>query len=170
MSRAFVKDDAPDGPPIITPRASLPAGVPNYVTPRGLALLRDERVALEAARTRLNAGDAEDPEQQRQLAIVAGRLSDLTERLATAKLVNPRGQAPDTVRFGATVILQTDSGEERRLQIVGADEADVAEGRVAFVAPIARAIIGKHCGETTTLRTPQGEEPLTVMSISYDPV
>ena len=168
MSRAFVKDDAPDGPPLIPPRAPLPAGVPNYVTPRGLALLRDEQARLEAERTRLNAGDFDEAERQRRLAVVAGRLTDLTERLAKARLVDPGGQPSDTVRFGATVVVQTDGGERRRLQIVGVDEADVAAGRVAFVAPIARAVTGKRQGETATLRTPQGEETLTVLSIAYD--
>ena len=140
----------------------------NYVTPRGLALLRNERVALEAERTRLNAEDKEDTEAQRELTVVAGRLAALGERLANANLVDPKGQAPDTVRFGTTVTLVTEAGKERRIQIVGVDEAAVAEGRVAFVAPIARAVIGKRVGETGIVRTPGGEEPLTVASVTYD--
>lgn len=126
-----------------------------------------EGLVLEK-RTRLSTGDAEDSEQRRQLAIVTGRLSDLTDRLAKTQLVDPRGQAPDAVRFGATVVVQKDSGEEMRVQIVGVDEANVAEGRVAFVAPIVYALTGKHGGESVTLRTPQGEEMLTVLSIAYD--
>ena len=168
MSRAFVKDDASDAPPIVPPRAQLPAGVPNYVTPRGLALLRDERVALETERSRLNVGDKEDTEAQRELEVVVGRLAALVERLAEAKLVDPKEQAPDTIRFGATVVLETEAGKERKIQIVGVDEASVAKGRVAFVAPIARAVIGKQVGETGMVRTPSGEEPLTIASIVYD--
>ncbi|MGI9176073.1 MAG: GreA/GreB family elongation factor [Rhodothermales bacterium] len=168
MSRAFVKDDVPDGPPIIPPRAPLPAGVPNYVTPRGLALLREERAALEAERARRGAEDGEDAERQRELTVVAGRLAALTERLAHARLVDPKKQAPDTVRFGATVTVQTDAGQERRFQIVGVDEADAAAGRVAFTVPVACAVTGKHVGETAKLRTPQGEETLTVTAITYD--
>ena len=168
MSRAFVKDDAPDGPPIIPPRAPLPAGVPNYVTPRGLALLHEERAALEAERARRAVEHGEDAERQRERTVVAGRLAALTERLALARLVDPKKQAPDTVRFGATVTVQTDTGEERRFQIVGVDEAEAAAGRVAFTVPIARAVTGKQVGETTTVSTPQGEEVLTVMSVSYN--
>ena len=170
MSRAFVKDDVPDGPPIIPPRAPLPAGVPNYVTPRGLALLREERAALEAERAQLGTSDVGDTEQQREVAVVAGRLAALTERLARARLVDPKKQAPGTVRFGATVMVQTDAGQERRFQIVGVDEADAAAGRVAFTVPIARAVTGKQAGETATLHTPRGEEVLTVTSVTYDAV
>jgi transcription elongation factor GreB len=48
------------------------------------------------------------------------------------------------------------AGEERRLAIVGIDEADVAHGRVAFTAPIARVILGRGVGDTAALDTPRG--------------
>ena len=48
MSRAFVKEDAPDGVVYIPPRAPLPANAVNFVTPRWLHLLQQELVALEA--------------------------------------------------------------------------------------------------------------------------
>lgn len=172
MSRAFVKDDTPEDPPLVPPRPPLPAGVANYVTPRGLALLRAERDALEAERARLHAAPADDG-RKRDLAVVAGRLADLDARLSSAKVVDPAGQPRDEVRFGATVTLRTlggeRPGEERRLTLVGVDEASAAEGRVAFTAPIARAILGKRVGETATLRTARGEERLEVVAIAYEP-
>lgn len=173
MSRAFVRDDAPGEPPIVPPRAPLPEGVPNYVTPRGLRLLREEQAALKEERGRLTAARAgadgpEEAERQRRLEVVAGRLSDLARRLATARLVDPEGASPDVVRFGATVTVTAEGGDTRTVQIVGVDEADAAHGRVAFTSPIARALVGKHLGEAATLRTPHGEEALTVASISYD--
>lgn len=171
MSRAFVKDDAPEAPPLIPPRAALPPGAKNYVTPRGLALLRAERADLEAERTRLHTAD-EDDGRQRELAVATGRLADLDARLASAVLVEPGAQAPDAVRFGTTVTVRTRVGEtpgaERRIAIVGVDEADAAAGRVAFVAPIARAVIGKRVGEATTLRTARGEEVLEIAAITYE--
>jgi len=48
------------------------------------------------------------------------------------------------------------AGEERRLAIVGIDEADVAHGRVAFTAPIAHVILGRGVGDTAALDTPRG--------------
>ncbi|HYE96393.1 MAG TPA: GreA/GreB family elongation factor [Rubricoccaceae bacterium] len=167
MSRAFVKDDAQQDPVVVPPRAPLPPGVPNYVTGRGLKRLRAEQAGLEAERSRLLAAPMDEAERQRQLTALAGRLDALTERIASAKVLDLRMQPQDEVRFGATVTLRSAAGEERRFQIVGVDEADAAEGRVAFIAPLARAVIGRHVGETVTLRTPRGEERLEVVAIAY---
>jgi transcription elongation factor GreB len=170
MSKAFTKDEAWEEP-IIPPRAPLPAGVQNYVTPRGLRLLRAELVALETERRRLETERADEAEYRRRLAIVAGRTSDLTERLASAVPVDPRRQPHNQVRFGASVTLRTvggeRAGEERRLEIVGIDEADAAHGRMAFTAPVARAILGREVGDTVVLDTPRGQDRLEVVSIDY---
>ncbi len=167
MSRAFTKEEAPSDPVFVPPRPPLPPGATNYVTPRGLALLRAEQAELDAERTRLTEQDEAD-ETKRQRAVVAGRLADLNARLASARVLDPSTQPPDEVRFGATVTLQTDDGEERRFTIVGVDEAATAPDRVAFFAPIARAVVGHRVGDAVTLRTPRGEEALTVTGIAYE--
>jgi transcription elongation factor GreB len=171
VSKAFTKDEAWEEP-IIPSRAPVPAGVPNYVTPRGLRLLRAELAGLEAERHRLEADRSDEVEYRHRLAIVTGRTSDLAARIASAVLVDPKGQPRDQVRFGASVTLRTvsgeRSGEERRLEIVGIDEADAAHGRVAFTAPIARAILGREVGETAALVTPRGRDLLEVVSIEYN--
>ena len=59
------------------------------------------------------------------------------------------------------------AGEERRLEIVGIDEADAAHGRVAFTAPIARAILGRGVEDTAALDSPRGRDLLQVVSIDY---
>lgn len=170
MSRAFTNSDAPGEPPVVPPRAPLPDGVPNYVTPRGLKLLRDEQDTLQAERKRLSTeGEAEDTDRQRALEVVNARLTALTERLARIQLVDPeRQQDAETVRFGASVTVAVDGEGERRFQIVGVDEADAAEERVAFTAPVARVVNGKKAGETATLRTPEGEKTLTVVAVAYE--
>lgn len=168
MSRAFVKNELPDEPPLIPPRPPLPAGTPNYVTPRGLALLHDELAALEAERARLPADAAE---RDRRLAVLAGRLADLRGRLASATVVDNRGRDEDAVRFGATVSVRTlagrQPGAERRYTIVGVDEASAGEGRVAFTAPLARALLGRKPGERATLNTAHGEELLEIEDVDY---
>jgi transcription elongation factor GreB len=170
MSRAFVKDDGPEGQPLVPPRASLPPGVPNYVTPRGLALLKDELAELEAERSRLQAGAV--GEHGQELVVLAGRITELSARIASARVVEPRSHAQDEVRFGATVTLRTlaggPPGEERTFTIVGVDEAAVADGRVAFVAPIARAVVGKRQGEKASLRTARGDEVLEIRTVTYE--
>ncbi|GEO04325.1 transcription elongation factor GreB [Adhaeribacter aerolatus] len=171
MSRAFVKEDDAGEPPIIPPRAALPPGTPNYVTPQGLAQLRAELTDLETVRTRTEANREDEANRTRQLTILNGQLSALTSRLASAKVVDPRSQPPNEVRFGATVTLRTRSGsknQERRFTIVGVDEASIADGKVAFVAPIARAVLGARLGQKVTLRLGRVEEIAEVVNITYE--
>ena len=167
MSRAFAKDDGPDEPPVVAPRAPLPGGVANYVTPRGLALLRAERDTLAAARTAADADHSDEAERSRRLSTLAQQQAMLNERIAQAQVVTP--VPSDTVRFGATVTFRTASGDaDRTVTIVGVDEANAAVGLVAFTAPVARALIGKTAGATTTLQAAGGAEALTLVRVSYD--
>ena len=172
MSKAFTKDDAPDTLLVIPPRAPLPPDVPNYVTARGMTLLCAELAELQAERVQLSAESDDDAERARRLAVNAGRLAELGARMASATIVDARAQPRDEVRFGATVVMRTLSGEgvgeERRLTIVGVDEADPAAGRVAFLSPIARVMLGLHVGETAVLRTGRGEQELQVVALAYE--
>lgn len=167
MSRAFTKEDAPSGPVLIPPRAPLPPGAMNYVTPRGLDLLRTERSELEAERASLDTEGGDEDERKRALAVVNGRLANLEARIGSARVLT-HDPPPAEVRFGATVTLVTDGGEERHFTIVGVDEAATDPSRVAFFAPIARAVTGHCVGDTIPLTTPRGEQRLTVTVITYD--
>jgi transcription elongation factor GreB len=164
VSKAFTKDDAADAPVLVPARAPLPAGLTNYVTPRGLGLLQAELGRRQAERARLEASAV--PGEPRSAALVA-RLAELEARLGSAVVVDPTAQPHDQVRFGAQVTVRTAAGERRVYQLVGVDEADGAHGLVAFVAPIARALLGARVGDVATLRTPRGEEELEVVAISY---
>jgi transcription elongation factor GreB len=172
MSRAFVKEDAPDGVVYIPPRAPLPANAVNFVTPRGLHLLQQELVALEAERERFKKGDKESADRNRSLTVVRGKIKDLEARISGAKLVLPEEQPQDEVRFGATVTFQTVKGRKvglkRTLSIVGVDEADLATMRVGYVAPIARSLIGLKLGEEAVQMMGGIEETLKIVDITYE--
>lgn len=172
MSRAFVKEDSGGEPPIIPPRAALPPGIPNYVTPLGLEKLRTELTALEAERSQAEANRDNDADRTRQLTIINGQISALSGRLASAKVIDPQEQPVDEVRFGATVSLRTYSGGKpgmiRRFTIVGVDEASVENGLIAFVAPIAQAVTGAKKGQRIKLKLGRNEEEVEVTDITYE--
>ncbi|MFT4605055.1 MAG: transcription elongation factor GreB [Rhodothermales bacterium] len=169
MSRAFVKDDAPDGPVVIPSRPALPDGVANYVTPRGLRLLKEELVELEAERGHLaSAKNRGSSDQARDLAFTRGRIAQLESRIGSAKLVTPADQAPDVVRFGAAVELQSADGETTRtITIVGVDESDAGEGRITFLAPVAKRMTGKKVGDSVPMPTLRGDQQFRITAISY---
>lgn len=171
MSSAFLKNETADAPVVIPARAPLPPGTTNYVTPRGLALLRDELTELEVKHARIQTDITEGNERMRQLALLNGQIGNLNQRIASARVVDPQHQPHNEIRFGATVTLRTltgkKSGEERYFTLVGVDEADASHGRIAFTAPIARAMQGKRVGETVSLRTMRGEDVMEVTAITY---
>jgi transcription elongation factor GreB len=167
MSKAFTKDDdAGDAPVFVSRRAPLPADVPNYVTERGLAELRSELAAAQA-RWAERALEGEDAGRARAAVVHAAHIAELEGRIASAQLVDPRTQPQDEVRFGASVRLRSESGLERSYRIVGVDEANAAQGAIAFVAPLARSLLGKRVGDACLVKTPAGEDELELLEIRY---
>jgi transcription elongation factor GreB len=165
MSRAFTKEDGWQEP-VVAPRAALPAGVPNYVTPRGLVLLREEHAALESRRAQLDTDVRDEDARRARRTVLTRQIGELAARLASAEIVDPARQPHDAVRFGARVTFARQGAGQapRSFQIVGVDEANPAEGRIAFVAPLARAVLGKRMGETIEFRG----ERLKIEGIGYD--
>lgn len=166
MSRGFVKEGDQEEPPMIPPRAALPAGVTNYVTPKGLEELKKEMLHLEAERASIQAEN--DTEKRRAQALIDGKMKLLSERLKTARLLDPEDQPEDEVRFGAVVQIENiETGQKQEFQIVGVDEADIKKKKISFVAPVAKAITGKKAGETAEFRLGNETRHLKILKISY---
>ena len=134
--------------------------MPNYVTPRGLRALRQELATLEAAAP---AGDANPSDTQAWSA----RRNELEQRIAGAVVPLPPADRAE-IRFGARVRVAPAEGAERDVHIVGVDEAEPAAHQIAFVAPLARALLGRRAGDVVAVNTPRGEEELVVRAVAYD--
>lgn len=166
MSRAFINEDDQEEAPIIPPRAVLPDGTINYVTPFGLEQLRLERNSLDVERAELPTEN--EKEHRRELAVIHGKMDLLNERIASARIIDPKEQPEDEVRFGAKVTfknLMTKSSQNFR--IVGVDEADLKQNKIAFVAPIAIALTGAKVGEKVEFKLGNEIRMLEVTGIEY---
>lgn len=167
MSRGFVKEDDQEEAPLIPPRAALPPGVTNYVTPQGLEALLAEKVKLEEDK----AANKKENEAERRYEnmMIEGKLKLLVERINSARVVEPSSDASKEVRFGSTVSLKTIKGRKpgfvRKFTIVGVDEADVKKGKIAFIAPIAKAVSGKKEKDLVSFQIGGDVEELEVMSV-----
>lgn len=167
MSRGFVKEEDQEEAPFIPPRAALPPGVTNYVTPQGHQELLKEREELELQRSNLKAES--DTERRRALAVIDGKMNLLQERINSARILDPSEQPGDEVRFGAKVKLKNlQGGQIQQFRIVGIDEANVREQKIAFVAPIARAVTGKKIGEIAEFKLGSEVRELKILEISYE--
>lgn len=125
--------------------------------------------AIEEARSHgdLSENAEYDAAKERQ-AMVEGRIQEIQSRIAGAEVVDPSKINSDRVVFGATVqFLDCDTDEETTYQIVGVDEADVKNGYISILSPIARALVGKKVGDEATVRSPKGDKILEVMSIEF---
>src|SRR6201990_1753735 len=119
MSRAFVKENE-DQVPELPERPQSPH--PNFVTPRGLALLKQQLVDLENDKhrhaTEQNLLDKE------ALEGIERDIRYVQERLTRPVLVDYAQQPKDQVDFGAIVESEDENGVKRTFEIVGEDEAD----------------------------------------------
>ena len=175
MSTADDDDDDDAGPP------GLPPGTPFYMTPAGQAARAEELHRLwyeerpkvvEIVSWAASLGDrSENADYQygeRRLREIDRRVRFLRKRLERVQVVDPAAQAKrGTVFFGATVTYAREDDREVTVTIVGVDEADSGAGRISWVSPVARALLGRGVGDTVRLRTPQGVESIEVVAIRY---
>jgi transcription elongation factor GreA len=97
-----------------------------------------------------------------------GRIAELEDKLSRAEVIDVSKLSGSTIKFGATVtVLDEDTEEEKRYQIVGESEADVKIGRVSITSPIARALIGKKAGDTVEVKTPGGGKSYEVLTVAF---
>ncbi|MEK9921806.1 MAG: transcription elongation factor GreA, partial [Rhodospirillales bacterium] len=131
------------------------------MTPSGLKKLQEELKRLKSeerpaiiraiAEARAHGDLSENAEyhaaKERQ-SFIEGRIAELEDKTSRAEVIDPSTMSGDTVRFGATVkVVDEETDAEKEYQIVGADEANIEEGRISVTSPIARAMIGKGIGD-----------------------
>ena len=98
-----------------------------------------------------------------------GRIQEVEAKLSNAQVVDPLTlDADGRCVFGATVDLEDqDSGDQVTYQIVGEDEADIKKGKISYVSPLARAVIGKYAGDLVQVQTPGGIREYEVLDVRY---
>ena len=98
-----------------------------------------------------------------------GRILEIEDQLSRAEIIDVSKLSGKTVKFGATVTLvDEDTEEKRKYQIVGDVEADVKAGRISISSPIARALIGKTKGDTVEVTTPGGARSYEILDVRFN--
>ena len=166
MSRGHVKEDDQEDVPMVPPRAFLPEGATNYVTPKGMDLLLAERQTLTDERDQLNITD--EKERRIESNFINSKLQLLNARIAMAKIIETGQQPPDEIRFGASCTLKEKKQPKlQHYQIVGVDEADISKGKISFISPLARTLLNKKVGGTAILKLARRERIFEIIDISY---
>ena len=166
MSRGFVKEGDQEEAPLVTPRATIPAGAINYVTPNGLKELQQEQILLIEERKTLI--EQLDENNRVQINYLTAKLNLLEERINSARTVDLKNQPQNEIHFGATITLfKKEENCKCQYQIVGVDEANVSENKVSFLSPLAKVLLSKKTSDVITLQTPTGDRIMKVLAIEY---
>jgi transcription elongation factor GreA len=152
------------------------------MTSEGYTALREElahrlQVKRPHIAERIRDAIADDPNLPENADYQAGNseqevneaaIAELQNKLARADVINVSGLSGDTVKFGAVVtIVNEDTGEKRRWQIVGEPEADARRGKISVFSPLARALIGKTKNATVEVLTPSGAKAYKISNVQW---
>ncbi len=164
-------------------RATLPKGAKNYMTPAGARRLQDElrhlktRERPEVVRVvEWAAGNGDRSENgdyiygKKKLREIDRRIEFLLKRLEAVEVIDPTSVQSDQVLFGATVTIRDEEDRQRTFSIVGVDEADVSQGKISWVSPLARALFKARVGDVVQFRSPKGEQEVEIMDLSYQSI
>lgn len=122
---------------------------PNLVTASGLATIEAELAAARAAYAAAQA-DGGISADRTAMARATRDLRYWSARRASAQLTEPDPQA-GVVQFGGRVEIEREDGRRQAFRIVGEDEADPAHGSISYVAPLARALLGRGIGDVAVV-------------------
>lgn len=100
------------------------------------------------------------------------RIQELEEIIKKAKTVDPKSKSNGQVQIGSKIKIRplSSSGnplasEEKEYTIVGAQEADPAEGKISNASPLGQAFMGRKSGDTVEVETPKGKTKYKIMEI-----
>jgi transcription elongation factor GreA len=101
-------------------------------------------------------------------SFIEGRVLELEDMLGRADVIDISKLSGSSIKFGATVTLvDEDTDEKRKYQIVGDVESDAKKGRISLSSPIARALIGKTKGDTVEVSTPGGARSYEILKVEF---
>ncbi len=101
-------------------------------------------------------------------SFIEGRVGELEDKIARADVIDVSKLSGNQVVFGAIVtLIDEDTDEKIKYQIVGQDEADIKNGRLSISAPLARALIGKQVDTTVEVTTPGGSKSYSIEKIAF---
>jgi transcription elongation factor GreA len=112
--------------------------------------------------------NAEYHAAKEQQSLNEGRIAELEDKISRAEVIDVSKLSGDTITFGATVTLvDEDTDEQRKFQIVGETEADAKNGKISITSPIGKALIGKKKGASVEVMTPKGAKGYEVLKIDW---
>ena len=157
-----------------------PARPARYITPEGFQRIAAEhqriwtvtrpRVVAEVEAAAALGDRSENAEYvygKKKLRELDRRLRELSERMDSLTVIDPKPHPSGRAYFGAWVTVEHEDGTERRYRLVGPDEFDVGSGLISVDAPLGRALLGKRKGDVVKVVRPSGPVEVTLVRVSW---
>lgn len=97
---------------------------------------------------------------------IEGRILELKDKLSRAEVIDCSAVRTDRVVFGTVVeLLDLDTDEEVRYQLLGPEEADVKKGSISVLSPLGKSMLSKEVGDEVIVDTPGGKREFEVVEI-----
>lgn len=152
---------------------------PTQFTAAGLRELEEELAYLEGDRRReiserikiaRDFGDLKENSEyhdaKNEQAFLETKIARMRERLMHAEVVEESANDGEA-SFGSQVVLRDEaSGKDLDYKLVGATEANLAEGKLSIESPVAQAVLGHRVGDVVKVPTPRGDRKYKVVSVS----
>lgn len=147
-----------------------------FLTPAAMQRMRDELVRLEkderpvaAEEVRRTAAMGDLSENaaysyaKGQLRRINGRILSLQQRLANAIEI-PDGSSDGRVSIGSTVTVET-NGREMKFEVLGSQETNPLRGRISYLSPLGKALVGHAPGDVVTVAAANGEVAYRIVNV-----
>jgi transcription elongation factor GreA len=157
----------------MTPRIPMTPEGHNRLTAELKRLKQIERPAVIRAIAEARAhGDlsenAEYHAARERQGFIEGRVMELEDKLSRAEVIDIAGLKGSRIMFGARVkIVDEETDEEVGYQIVGPEEAEIANGLLSIQSPLAQAMLGKQAGDTIEVHTPRGVRYFEILAVQF---
>ena len=133
----------------------------------------DRPSVIDAIATAREFGDlkenAEYHAAKEQQSLIEARIKDIEIKLSNAQVIDLSQIVPsDKVIFGTTVLIEDLSDSSRIIyKIVGEDEANIKEGKISVISPVAKSLISKLKGDKVKVETPSGIKEYEIINVKY---
>lgn len=107
--------------------------------------------------------NAEYHETKEEQAFVEGRILELEQTVRDAVILSDEKQN-HFAQIGSTVLVSVGSRKEK-FKIVGAEGANLFEGKISVNSPVGKAVINRKAGEDILVQTPQGQIHYKILKI-----
>ncbi len=99
---------------------------------------------------------------------IEGQIAEIEDKISRAQVIDVSKLSGQQIKFGATVtVVDEDTDEEGRYQVVGDHEADVKSGKISLSSPLSRAMIGKEVGDVVEVVTPGGVKAYEILKVEW---